>query len=169
LLCACIADEEPSSMATAGPGAKADGLDRADRQCRVVLRTLGQPFGLPTSSVDGVNWVVWEGTLDVADDADEVPAVLFTSRSANGWWRIPAKPVIGALDGYQRYSFRLDQKTVPGGDSTAWRGFRIEVIPYLEGEDGSRLFDHNRLSNDFENYVLDQHRTYWQDDANVCR
>jgi hypothetical protein len=167
-LSACAATTDEASLVD-GPGAKADGLDRADRTCRVVLRTLAQPFGLPTHSFEGANWVVWEGRFDVQDSVEGTPYAMFTSRSTNGWWRVPAVAIDGAQHGHQRYSFRLDRHTVVAGESTAWRDFRIEVLPYVEAEDGARLFDHNRLPDDFANYVLDRDRTTWVDDQSVCQ
>jgi hypothetical protein len=162
----CAADLPDISEADA-PGGKADGSDAADHGCQIVLRTLGQPSGLPGHRVDGVNWVVYEGNVDVADGADGSPMALFSSRSTHGWWQVDAVPVAGGEPGYQRYKFTLDRNTVPMGDSTSWRSMRIEVVPFL-ATDGGRLFDHNRYPSDFENYTITQYNTHYGDDLAVC-
>jgi hypothetical protein len=163
----CGVDTNPQITVAASPGGKADGQDRSDRDCKIVLRTLSQPNGLPTHSADGVNWVVYSGRIDVADDAEGAPRALFTSRSTNGWWQVDSVPIDGAAAGYQRYQFTLDRHTVPGGDSTAWRSFRIEVVPFL-ATNGDRLFDHNRYPGDFDNYVINMNRTSYGDDPAIC-
>ncbi len=164
----CMAADDVEPTPAAAPEIKADGTDAADRGCQLVLRTLAQPFGLPSHSVNGVNWVVYEGTIDVAEGADGAPAALFASRSTNGWWKVVAEPVAGGEPGYQRYRFTLDRNTVPMGDNTSWRTMRIEVIPFLERADGSRLFDHNRYRDDFANYVITKDETRYGDDPAVC-
>lgn len=163
----CTIDSASDVTEAAAPGGKADGTDAADRSCQIVLRTLGQPSGLPSHSSDGVNWVVYEGHVDVADGAEGVPMALFSSRSTNGWWQVDAVPVAGADPGYQRYTFTLDRKTVPMGDNTSWRSMRIEVVPFLATDSG-RLFDHNRYPSDFENYVITKDNTRYGDDLAVC-
>jgi hypothetical protein len=167
----CAASEDGSfelePTPAAGPELKVDGGDAADRDCRLVLRTLQQPFGLPSNAANGVNWVVYHGMIDVADDADGIPAALFASNSTNGWWRVVATHVGDGEPGYQRYRFILDRNTVPMGDSTAWRHMRINVIPYLERADG-RIFDHNRYRGDFENYVITKDESRYGDDLAVC-
>jgi hypothetical protein len=168
LLAACAVSEDEAPTPASGPEIKADGNDAADRGCQIVLRTLAQPGGLPSNNVNGVNWVVYHGFVDVAEGAAGTPAALFASRSTNGWWKVTAQPVDGAVDGYQRYRFVLDRNTVPMGDSTSWRSMRIDVIPYLEGADGSRLFDHNRYTDDFANYVLTKDETRYGDDPAAC-
>ena len=165
--CATSAEDVEPAPAAA-PEIKADGGDAADRGCQIVLRTLGQPSGLPSNYADGANWVVFEGMVDVAEGADGVPAAVFASRSTNGWWKVDAEPVAGGQPGYHQYRFVLDRKTVPMGDNTSWRNMRIEVIPYLEGADGSRLFDHNRYPGDYDNYVLTAWESRYGDDPAVC-
>ncbi len=150
---------------------KSDGSDAADRGCQIVLRTLAQPSGLPSHKVDGVNWVVFEGLVDIAagaDDGDVLTAVLFESPFTDDWLKVYAEPIGGAPVGYRRQLFTLDRYTVPMGDNSSWRSMRIQVIPFLERGDGSRLFDHNRLSGDFENYVLTKDQTSYGDDPAVC-
>jgi hypothetical protein len=167
LILGCGVDAEPEVTTAAAPGAKADGQDAADRDCSIVLRTLAQPYGLPSNQVNGTNWVVYAGTVDVADGAEGTPRALFASRSTNGWWQVDAVPVDGGEPGYQRYLFTLDRNTVPMGDNTAWRNMHIEVVPFL-AIDGGRLFDHNRHTGDFENYVITKDRTRYGDDPAAC-
>jgi len=167
LVLGCGIEAESDVTDSFAPGAKADSADSADHDCKIVLRTWAQPFGLPTNHVDGDTWVVYEGTLDVADDADGAPRVLFSSRSTPGWWQIGAVPVSGASSGYQRYAFTLDRNTVLAGFSPAWREMRIELVPFL-ATSGHRLFDHNRYPNDYDNYVITADHQSYGDDPAVC-
>jgi hypothetical protein len=164
----CAADPAASNLVeTSGPGAKADSADTADRDCRVVMRTLDQPFGLPTNYVNGATWVVYDAMVDVANDAEGAPRVMFSSNSTDGWWQLEGTPVDGGADGYQRYQFTLDRNTVAAGDSTAWREMRIDVVALLETE-GARLFDHNRFPGDFDNFTITEDSDRFADDPNVC-
>jgi hypothetical protein len=166
---ACVVESaEPEWTSASAPDTKADGSDRSDRDCQIVLRSLAQPFGLPAHSVDGVNWVVYEARVDVDETAIGTPTLLFSSKYTTNWWQLTGVPVDGGAPGYQRYSFTLDQKTVPMGDSSSWRSMRFEVIPLLSLADGGRLFDHNRFRGDFENYVITVHETRFGDDPAAC-
>jgi hypothetical protein len=151
------------------PG-KADGVsDAADCECRVKLRSLAQPFGLPTNTFAGRNWVVWSGVVDVASGEFEggQPSVMYWSQwlPDGQWSTVPAVPIDGGPPGFDRYEFTLDVFTVPGGDNIAWRDLSIEVIPFVETADGSRFFDHNRHSGPFDNYVLNADASTINDDG----
>ena len=156
-----------------GQAAKTDG---ADHGCRIVLRTVGRVSnntgGYVTNCVDGQCFYVWQGTLDLSADAVAAgaPAVLFQSGSDPTWYRAAAQ-AIPASDGGHLYSFKIDNHTVTEGMSTtSLMRTRIQVAPVLEMTDGSRLFDHNRIPGDFDNYVLDS-SNYWSvsDDASCPR
>jgi hypothetical protein len=99
--------------------------DRADHDCRVVLR----------SAADGA------GVVDVAAGEPGDPVVLY--RTAGEWWSAPATAADGAPAGFRRFTFALD---AGGAD--------VELIPALVAPDGARLFDHNRHADDLENYRL---------------
>jgi hypothetical protein len=45
--------------------------------------------------------------------------------------------------------------TSGGEGGLNWQQMKIEIIPFLRLEDGSRVFDHNANPSDFDNYQLD--------------
>ncbi len=147
------------------PGAgKADGLDGADRGCRVVLREVSRRSdGRGGFELEGGNQV-WSGSVDVAVDAlkaGAVPGVVFRSSMDVGsrWWQKGMAPVGGARDGFQRFAFRIHEHTPNPGMSGIDR-LRIDLIPFLAFTDGGRIFDHNRLPGEFDNYVLDKNNQW---------
>lgn len=158
---AVVADTA-GDFARAGPAeapllGKADGVDAADRACHVVLRSLrrlpNDTGGYQTACVDGSCWYVWEGTLELSDEAiaeGGEPSVLYSKDGVAGWWEVAATQVEG-----NRYVFRLFEHTVADGMSTtALSRTTLHVSPYVRTRDGARHFDHNRVPGDFENYVL---------------
>ena len=158
----------PDDSGTGPTPPKSSVHDSADYSCTLVLRQIRQPFGLPANPVGGVNWVVFEGQVDVDEDQKGTPRVLYSSRYT-GWREAGAKPVPGAQPGYQRYEFVLDDRTVPAGVSSAWSSMKIEFIPFLQLPDGGRLFDHNRSSAPAGNYVLTSSAAQVADDGLTCQ
>ncbi len=70
--------------ATAPYSPDASGSDSSDRACTVVLRDAARlsngTGGYQVNEVDGQRWIVWEGSLDVAEQAIDdgaVPAAIF--------------------------------------------------------------------------------------------
>ena len=151
------------------------GSDSADRACSVVLRTLGRVSndmgGYKTSCSNGSCYYVWEGTLQLSDEAaaSGTPAVLFQSGSDPTWWK-GTVTALAPADGSNLYSLVLAEHTVADGMSlSSLMHTRIQVAPALVLDDGSRLFDHNRNPGDFDNYVLDSSNGWSvRDDAAVC-
>ncbi len=152
----------------------APGQDAADTGCHVVLRRAGRepgPGGFASECVDGACWFVWTGSLDLSDAAVAAgaePGVLYGG--ASGWHEVAATPVSGAPAGFQRYAFRFSRDTAsPGMSLTSLMRYRLELVPFLRGPDGARLFDHNRNPDPLANYVLDRDSD-WSvaEDAAVC-
>ncbi len=164
LLAACGSPDEAAPEAGAEPTrgpllGQADGTDASDRACRVVLRDAGRrPDGRGGYETRDGGWL-WAGTIDVAegDAADARPAVLYRSTMEPGtWWSIEATAADGAPDGYRRFTFELAAHLPgPGLSGTALSRAQVELIPVLLGARGERLFDHNRLPGDLDNYRLD--------------
>ncbi|MBK7860156.1 MAG: hypothetical protein IPJ65_16385 [Archangiaceae bacterium] len=151
--------------------------DRADHACQVTLRhaerTSG-PTGFETvCDSGGACWFVWQATIDVASTATagKTVWVQWKSTDATTWSKKQAAKISGAPTGYQRYRVRLDSKTVgPGQSATSMQRARLDLLPYLKSSDGSRLFDHNRVVDDFGTYALVVNNQ-WSiaEDAEVCR
>jgi len=155
---------------------KADGTDRADRECGVVLRTAGRPSvpgGFEVDCSAGSCWVVLEGTVDVADALTaetEAVGVLFRSTWQPGWFEAPAEPVTDVEPGFRRHAFRLAEGTIPSGASTTSLSRTVlELIPVVHMHSGERLFDHNRRADDFDVYPLSADGWFTvADDPSVC-
>lgn len=177
VLAACGA-EEPEDMVLVGVAApavgKADGGDRADRQCSVVLRDLARPSdGRGGWETDAGNWV-WRGTVDVRTDAvtDDVKVKVLYSASTNfgrPWFEVKAEPTGAVAGEYTRFAFAVSESTFgPGMSGSALRGAWLEVIPYLEGA-GGRLFDHNGMQDAFANPRATAERQWQvQTNPNIC-
>ena len=158
------------------PGAgKADGKDGADRGCQVVLRDVARRSdGRGGFETAGGAWV-WTGQVDVALgalDGGAVPGVVFRSNTdfRPQWWQKGMVSVEGARAGFQRFEFRIDEHTPsPGMSGTSLDRSRIDLIPFLKLSDGGRIFDHNRLPGEFDNYALDKGNG-WRifTDAGLC-
>lgn len=115
---------------------KADSLDAADRDCRVVLRHLA-----PTGHQR------WDGVIDVAHLAGEVVEVGALIPDASGdWYFYPATPEDseGSDAVFAHYALPLVLATAP-----------TEIAIFARFADGTRRFDHNRIASDFANYTLD--------------
>ena len=136
--------------ATAPRLGKADSLDRADRSCRVMLRELGR-----TDEVaDG--YFVSTATVDVARSlADVVEVGVLYSDNGGPWYAFTGS--VASTEGrFERYTVRVDRHTTPtpAMDLRSWEYQRASVAVYVKLSDGTRLFDHNRVSSDFANYEL---------------
>lgn len=154
-----------------------DGVDRADRECLVVLREVRRTPdgpGYESDCSNGSCWYVWRALVDVAEealDAGGQVAVLYHSGSDPTWWRAEAEgSVDGAPEGFERFLVRVFEHTVgPGMSMTSLMRTHIDLIPVVELPGGGRLFDHNRRTGDFENYELTADNTWAVgDDPSTC-
>ena len=161
-----VVSEEP----VIGKTDSAGGSAQADKDCRVVLRTVGQDLSF--QHVGQYDAIVWTGTLDVRDDVvsqlSGAPEIgFFTNFNEdpvrfNGQWTVlPATPsATPAVSGFHRYDFLLDRNTVRSGsvDGATWNDLIIQVIP-LARIGTTTWFDHNfnnpaTTSNPNSNYYL---------------
>lgn len=185
LLAACggETDSEPAE-----PGAvrgdsplvgKADGSDKADRECSLVLREVSRIANGPGFETSPAGDWVWRASIDVAEDALDGGAsvhLLYSSNASNDpefgrvWWTVEAEPIQGAPDGFRRFEARVIHGVFgPGISATTLRRTTLDVIPYLANR-GSRLFDHNRVPGDLDTYAL-RFDNGWSvgDDAAICQ
>lgn len=139
-------DAVPADAPSIADG-KADGGDRADRACQVVLDNLrhpGGPDGVTTR--DGRAWWVFDGLVR-APGAPAGATVHVLYGNGSSWWSVAAQPDVAG------YRFRLDQNTIADGLSAgALSRSQLRVIPYL-AVPGGRIFDHNRVPGDLDTYV----------------
>lgn len=152
--------------------------DRSDRACQIVLRTFHrvvEPTGTPKHHCqDGLCWWVFRATVDVAQaalDGQWQPRLLYRSTNTpDTWYELVGQPETGAATGFQRYSFTLQNNTIRDGISaTAIQRSEVGAIPFLKHYAEGRLFDHNRLNDDFAHYQVNL-ANQWaiQEDASVC-
>ena len=120
---------------TAAPLAAA--TDAADQQCRVILR----------DAADGLV------DFDVATSLGAGGGMMLRA-DGGAWSSLDGLAIAGAPGWYQRWRVRL-----PDGAS------RVELVPYAAHPDGGRLFDHNRLAGDLDNYALSAPFAYADDGA----
>lgn len=151
--------------------------DTADRSCNVVLRHAERapgPTGFETvCNSGGVCSFVFQATIDVKTPVATGAKVWVQYRSTDSttWLKKAAAKTPGAPTGFQRYSIRLDSKTFgPGQSATSLQRARLELLPYLRLADGSRVFDHNRVTDDLGSYALIANNQWAiAEDANACR
>ena len=103
---------------------------------------------------------MWEGHIDVASDALSagVDVGVLYHRVGRSWYEVDGVPpaVRDPALPLQHFSFELWHGVSSGSEGGAnWQNMKIEVIPFLRMVDGSRVFDHNIVSDDFTNYTLD--------------
>lgn len=178
--CATVDPDDRTSravQATAPGPAKADSPDDADRSCRVVLRDVGrQPGsnGYHTECTGGVCSWVWEGSVDVASDtigqdAAATVHVLYRRAGDQTWWQVSATPASHSPPGFVRHVFAVHEHlpgpSTPPDDLAA---AAVELIPFLQLANGTRLFDHNRRPGSLDNYVLDQGNHFAVGDGSAC-
>ncbi len=152
-------DVESASAPTLGA---ADGTDRADHDCQIVLRKAFRrdagPTWETTLAPDGHLWWVWRIHVDVAEGqiaAGNTPHVLH--EGSGSWYEVAAeREVEGAPAGFKRFEFAIWKDGMrPDWTARTIEGASIELVPFLREADGSRVFDHNQSGSDFQNYVLD--------------
>jgi hypothetical protein len=151
---------------------KADGGDKADASCQIVLRNIGRqpgPDGYLTQCTAGVcNWV-WAGTVEIAEGLAGKVRVLYRRVGDPTWWQVDAAPAANAQPGFQRHDFTIHEHLVgPDATGAELSATTIELMPFLELADGTRLFDHNRRPGAFENYLLEPSNYFGVGDGEAC-
>lgn len=177
LIIAACTPEVPAGEAvqtTAPVMGKADSTDKADHQCQIVLRSISrQPGtnGYKTQCTAGVcNWV-WEGSVEVTDQVKGgVVRVLYHLAGDPKWWQVDTTPAASSQPGFVRHEFAIHEHLIgPSASEAELAAAKIELMPFVELPDGTRIFDHNRRPGDFDNYVLDQQSYFGvPDDYNTC-
>jgi hypothetical protein len=155
--------------------------DSADTHCRVVLREAGQSTlgGGEVFKDGGLSWVVYRGVIDASTQAMQAGATVSVQYTANNgapWTTVqavqsadPAKGIENlhggtvVPPGFTRLSFATTSATIEAGSDHVGV---IQLIPFLTLPDGSRAFDHNRVSGNYQ--LTDQNSATIRDDFNVC-
>jgi hypothetical protein len=170
-LAACVDPPDDVTSAPA-PLVGVDGShDAADRNCNVVLREATRNYTGFTYETNGSSWV-WTATIEISDAAAAEGLVpkLLVQYATPQWQEFAATPAqLPGTPGFQRYTVRLDSNLPgPGMSGTSLSTARVQMVPMLRMPEGGRLFDHNRNSNDFDNYVMTSPDfAIWRNDS-VC-
>ena len=158
-LAACV--EAPDDLIAAdAPLVGVDGSrDQADRACHVVLRDLARLGNGTGGYQDSAGSWIWEGDVELSEAAaaeGATAALLYQYGSDPTWWQASATPSpVSATPGFRRYRVRIDRHLPgPGMSGTALTSAVVQVVPFATLPEGGRLFDHNRLPGDFDNYTL---------------
>jgi hypothetical protein len=143
-LCACRPADPPTGVAASGRAALDvraldDGLvDVADRECRVVLRQADHVTGARDQGVA----VLIDVAAPLLADPGATPGLV--ARADGGDWQtLAASATDGAPAGFARFVARL----AFANDA--------EFIALATTTSAVRLFDHNRLPGDFDNFHVD--------------
>jgi|GEM_PF-2105392 len=141
---AIVEDATPSEtapVAAAAPLTAADGEDRADHACEIVLREATSADCVRSQCRITVRFDVQADLID----AGAAARVLFTS-DGDSWWAAEARATgDDAAPGFAR--FEMQTWTPSTG--------RYRLIPFYTLS-GARVFDHNVVVDDVDSYVLDQ-------------
>ena len=157
--------------------------DAADTNCQVVLREAGQSTlggGEVFKDSNRRSWIVYRGIIDVstkAINAGATVAVQYAPNNSETWTTVAAVQSADPAKGLERLN---GGKVVPPGftrlafattSGSAEAGVShigvIRLIPFLIRSDGTRVFDHNRVS---DNYLLsDQNGAKVLDDFSICK
>lgn len=174
---ACAPDSELAPGAAVAARApltgKADSGDVADRACQVVLRNVSREFGnnaYVTQCTAGVcNWV-WKGSVEVAEGLKGGKVRLLYRLAGDAtWWQVDASPVTSGSPGYVRHSFTIHEHLLgPSASATQLAAARVELMPFIELPDGTRRFDHNRVSGALDNYALEEKTGFGLGDGGAC-
>ncbi len=158
-LAAC-AEVPEAPVAAEAPLTGVDGArDQADRSCHVVLRDLARlRNGTGGYQTEGSAWI-WEGDVELSSAAAAEGATVgavYQNGSDPTWYEVTATPsAVAPTAGFARYRLRLDHGLPgPGMSGTSLATARVQVMPFARLAGGGRLFDHNRIPGDFDNYLL---------------
>jgi hypothetical protein len=133
--------------------------DQADRSCVVTLRTASVDFSEPVRDKNGAGWFSITAEVNVLETAG-APGMLWldtlgTSHVTSAHDDAPVK-IAGAPKGFQRFRFVLTHDTISAdSDVTLVESSHVALLPFVVSADRSRrLFDHNRVTGDFDMYTL---------------
>ena len=187
LLTACaVESDEPALapdaqvLAVSAPWDAADGgPDLADSDCSIVLRQAWRPIsqwgGYIGHYAGPSRWAVWQVQVDVDDEllADgATPGLLFSATHDSTWWEVVDHvPADGETpEGMSRFTFQLDEQGLDEAhEPPRAADAALELIPVLHLADGTRLFDHNRVSDPLAAYTLENDKSWTVlDDGATC-
>jgi hypothetical protein len=158
---AVVAGCSGASESSAAGGAALSG-DSADHACHVILRTAEQSTGRDGAETDctsGTCSFVVRGNVD-ADSSYGEPGVIY--RVNGGAWSEATVARAEVASGWD-FSF-------PAVDESqgSLQGSTIELIPYVTDTSGARHYDHNVVTDDSANYVLDDADSFSVDTWGAC-
>ncbi len=165
MACAQSSGSDISSSPAAPPSlGAADGLDEADRDCAVILRRVvpaetGDGRPLVTCGDDGRCWRAFDVDIDLRTEwvAGRMATAMVLHRDPDNaeWFATPATAGDEGDTGYTRFRARLSEHTIRDGLSGgAFERAELVLIPYAALGGGARVFDHNVVTGDFDNYVV---------------
>lgn len=180
--CSTESAETPGEMhalaADAPALGKADSTDKADRDCRLVLRDVSRlpaadGNGYATQCAGGAcNWV-FTGHVDVSRDAYPEGAevrVLYRLEGDATWWEVPSTVTYDGRPGFFSHVFEISEHLIgPKATEADLAKARIELIPFIELADGTRIFDHNRKKGDFDVYAFGEAEYFSIGEEAVCQ
>jgi hypothetical protein len=148
----------PEGGSADNASAAVTGADRSDAQCFIILRTASIDFSKPVAASV---WFKLTADIDVLGGRlaeGGAPRLLWIdqngkSRSTTSTDGAP-QAIGGAAPGYQRFRIELTHDTISTGDETWIASSHVSILPFLLMKDGSRLFDHNRVTGQFDTYTL---------------
>ena len=171
LLSSCAApdaEEGPPTGAAPLIGKSPDGIatDTADRDCGVVLRTFERKSdGKGGFAVKSGYWT-WLATVDVKKSLLGTAEVLYRPGLSGNFYVFKGRAVTGGSGDYQRYTVEVNAHTTPtpAMDLRSWEYQNGELAVYAHSA-LNRTFDHNRNTNDFDNYKLTANNSFTLADA----
>ncbi len=157
-----------ASISTAPLLGQADSMDGADRGCQVVLRQVGREWASDTEVGGYETWCdgavctyVWRGTVDVAEAAEGDVYVLYRVRPGDTWYELPTLQVPARTPGFRTHAFVISEHVFgPEVETLESDPPALELVAYLQGPGGGRLFDHNVHAGDLDNTLLESGNGY---------
>jgi len=164
----------PASVSTPPLLGQADSADGADRSCQVVLRQIGRDWApeqdsFETWCADGACTYVWRGTVEVAEETAGDVYVLYRLAPGTTWYELATLQVPARTPGFRTYAFVISEH-VFGPELAPENQPAIELVAYLQGPAGGRLFDHNVHTADLDNTLLDANNGFMESTGSgVCQ
>jgi hypothetical protein len=158
---ACSSTSDDGSGVANADLSKTPTHDESDRSCLVMLRTAAVNFDQVVTDKNGAQWASLTAEVNVmrgfAANAP-TPGLMWIDSGGNAHTtnanNDPPTKIGGAPDGYQRFRFVLTHDTIQKSDSTLVRSAHVSIIPFVILPGNRRVFDHNRVTGDFDTYTL---------------